>query len=72
MTKKEAIAYAQVTLDFMQSKQYLGDITPDTFAIKMKQAFKAYPKSIILAIADSQKYARRKLQEYKNGCDDDE
>lgn len=69
MNKKEAIAYAQITLDFMQSSKYTGDLNPDNFAIEMRQAFKLYPRNIILSIADGQAVARKKLQYIKNGCD---
>lgn len=69
MNKKEAIAYAQITLDFMQSSQYSGEINPDTLALEMKQSFKVYPRNIVLNIAESQGFARKKLQDTKNGCD---
>lgn len=72
MNKKEAIAYAQVTLDYMQSSKYTGKINPEMFGIEMKQCFKLYPHNIILNIADSQAVARKKLQDFKNGCDEDE
>ena len=29
MNKKEAIAYAQITLDYMQSSKYTGKINPE-------------------------------------------
>ena len=69
MNKKEAVAYAQITLDFMQSSKYEGEITPDTFGVEMRQAFKLYPRDIVLNIAESQSFARKKLQDAKNGCD---
>lgn len=69
MNKKEAIAYAQITLDYMQSSKYNGQITPDTFAIEMKQSFRLYPKTIVIGIASSQSFARKKLQALKNGSD---
>ena len=62
MNKKEAIAYAQITLEYMQSSKYGKEINPDTFAIEMKQAFKEYPKSIVLNIAESQLFARKQLK----------
>ena len=70
MNKKEAVAYAQITLDFMQSSKYEGEITPDTFGVEMRQSFKLYPRDIVLNIAESQIFARKKLQDAKNGCDD--
>ena len=62
MNKKEAIAYAQITLEYMQSSKYGKEINPDTFAIEMKQAFKEYPKNIVLNIAESQLFAREQLK----------
>lgn len=69
MNKKEAVAYAQITLNFMQSSKYDGAINPDTFGVEMRQAFKLYPRNIVLNIAESQCFARKKLQDAKNGCD---
>lgn len=69
MNKKQAIAYAQVTLDYMQSTKYNGKITPAEFGIEMNQCFKLYSHDIIIHIADSQMSARKKLQDAKNGCD---
>lgn len=51
MNKKEAVAYAQITLDYMQSSKYTGELNPDSFGIEMKQAFKLYPKDVALMIA---------------------
>lgn len=65
MNKKEAIAYAQITLNFMQSSKYNEEINPDTLGIEMKQAFKLYPRSIVLSIADSQSFAEKKLQHFR-------
>lgn len=72
MNKKEAIAYAQVTLNYMQSEKYTGKINLKTLAIEMKQAFKLYPRNLILTIADAQVHAEEKLQAMKNGSDFDE
>lgn len=69
MNKKQAIAYAQITLNFMQSPKYNNEITPETLGIEMKQAFKLYPCNIVLNIADGQAVSRKKLQNMKNGCD---
>lgn len=72
MNKKEAVAYAQITLDFMQSSKYIGEITPDTLGIEMRQAFKLYPRNIVLNIAESQSFARRNLLNAKIGSDNSE
>lgn len=72
MNKKEAIAYAQVTLNFMQSSKYNGNISPKTFAIEMKQCFKLYPRNIIVGIAEAQCFAKDYSQNIKNGSDTNE
>lgn len=72
MNKKEAVAYAQITLNYMQSSKYQEEITPDTLGIEMKQCFKLYPRNLILTIAEAQAEARKKLQNLKNGSDIDE
>ena len=69
MNKKEAVAYAQVALDYMQSSKYKGEINPVTLGIEMKQCFKLYPKNIIQNIASSQDWAKKKVESSKNGCD---
>lgn len=72
MNKKEAVAYAQITLDFMQSSKYIGEITPDTLGIEMRQTFKLYPRNIVLNIAESQSFARKNLLNAKIGSDNSE
>ena len=70
MNKKEAIAYAQITLDYMQSSKYTGMLTPETFGVEMRQSFKLYPRNIVLNIAKSQSIARKHIQAIKIGCDE--
>lgn len=67
MNKKEAIAYAQITLNYMQSSKYNGEINPETLGIEMKQAFRLYPRDVVLNIADAQVRSARKLNSIKNG-----
>lgn len=67
MNKREAIAYAQVTLDYMQSSKYKGKLCPETLGIEMKQCFKLYPKDIILNIAESKIYSKTILDNFKVG-----
>lgn len=67
MNKKEAVAYAQVTLDYMQSSKYNGNINPDTFGIEMRQSFKLYSKDIILAITNAQNLSRKKIAKLEGG-----
>lgn len=53
MNKKEAIAYAQITLDYMQSSKYHGELNPEMFGIEMKQAFKLYSKDVALIVSNN-------------------
>lgn len=53
MNKKEAVAYAQITLNYMQSSKYTGKLNLETFGIEMKQAFKLYPKDVALIMANN-------------------
>lgn len=62
MNKKEAVAYAQIALDYMQSSKYTGEITPRALGIEMKQAFRLYPRNIVLNIADAQIKASKTIR----------
>lgn len=53
MNKKEAVAYAQITLDFMQSSKFKGEINLETFCVEMRQSFKLYPKDVALMLANN-------------------
>lgn len=72
MNKKEAVAYAQITLNYMQSSKYREEINPDTLGIEMRQCFKLYTKDIVQTIATAQSEARKKLQNIENGSDPNE
>lgn len=72
MNKKEAVAYAQITLNYMQSSKYKGELNPETLGIEMKQCFKLYPRNIVLSISDGQSVARKKVEQLKNGSDANE
>ena len=72
MNKKEAVAYAQITLNYMQSSKYREEINPDTLGIEMRQCFKLYTKDIVQTIANAQSEARKKLQDIENGSDPNE
>ena len=69
MNKKEAIAYAQITLEYMLSSKYNGEINLETFGLEMRQAFKLYPRNLIVTIADAQIKSAKKLKAVKNGSD---
>ena len=72
MNKKEAVAYAQITLNFMMSSKYNGEINAETFGIEMRQAFKLYPRNIVFTIADAQIKAAEYVKKLKKGSDIDE
>ena len=72
MNKKEAVAYAQVALDYMQSSKYKGEINPATLGLEMKQCFKLYPRNVIESMANAQESAREKWDQAKRGCHIDE
>jgi len=69
MNKKEAIAYGQIALETMLSSNYKGKINILNFGIEMNQAFKLYPRNIVLNIAEGKIYAEKKLEAIKNGSD---
>ena len=60
MNKKQAIAYAQVTLNFMQSSKYNNEINPEMLGIEMRQVFRMYPNNIIEDIAKAQIDSQKK------------
>lgn len=70
MNKREAIAYGQITFESMMRSYFKGELSVENFGLEMKQAFKIYPRSIVLNIAEGKVYAEKKLQELKNGCDE--
>lgn len=69
MNKKESVAYAQVALNFMQSSKYTGEVNPETLGVEMRQAFKLYPRNLIVTIADAQIKSAKKLKVVKIGSD---
>ncbi len=69
MNKKEAVAYAQITLETMLHPSYKGELSIENFGVEMKQAFKLYPKNMVLNIAEGKIYAEKKLKDTKNECD---
>ena len=69
MNKKEAVAYAQIALESMLHSTYKQEINLQNFAIEMRQAFKVYPKDIVLNIAESKVLAEKRVNAIKNGSD---
>ena len=66
MNKKQAVAYAQVALNFMQSSKYSGEITPENLGIEMRETFKLYNNNIIIDIAKSQILSKEKIKNLNN------
>ena len=62
MNKKEAVAYAQVALDYMLSLSYTEELNIENFGIEMRQAFKTYPRSLVTAIADAKIEANKEIK----------
>lgn len=59
MNKKEAIAYAQITLESMLHSTYKKEITLESFGVEMKQSFKLYPRNVVLNIAEGKIFAEK-------------
>ena len=66
MNKKEAVAYAQVALDYMQSSKYKGELNPETLGIEMKQCFKLYPKDVAVMVANNIVDTEKEILSKKN------
>ena len=66
MNKKEAVAYAQVALDYMQSSKYTGEINPATLGVEMKQCFKLYPKDVAVMVANNIVETEKEILSKKN------
>ena len=43
------------------SSKYTDEVTPDNLGVEMKQAFRIYPKNIILSTAEAQAFARKQI-----------
>lgn len=67
MNEKQAVAYGQIALDSLINSTYKNKVNLENFALEMKQAFKLYPRSIVLQIADAKVFAERKLAAKKSG-----
>lgn len=65
MNKREAIAYGQITFESMMRSDFKGELSVENFGLEMKQAFKMYPRNIVVSIAESKVYAEKKLKYLK-------
>lgn len=67
MNKREAVAYAQIALESMLSFNYKQEINIENFGIEMRQAFKVYPRNIVLSIVEGKIYAEKRVKQIKSG-----
>lgn len=65
MNKKEAIAYGQVALEAMLHSTYNGKFNLQNFGMEMRQAFKMYPRNIVLNIAEAKTEAEKRAEARK-------
>ena len=66
MNKKESVAYGQIALEAMLHSTYKGKINLQNFGIEMRQAFKMYPRDIVLNIAEAKVEAEKRLEISEN------
>lgn len=62
MNQKEAICYAQITLEKMLSSSFKKELNLQNFEMKMKEVFKIYPRNMVFQIAEAKVYAEKQLQ----------
>ena len=53
MNKKQAIAYAQIALNYLQSSNCNKEITLENLALEMKGAFKIYSRDVAVIMANN-------------------
>lgn len=63
MNKKTAIAYAQITLEYMLSSKYKGELNIETFEKEMRESFKIYSQNTVLEIAKAKIFSMRKYKD---------
>lgn len=62
MNKKEAICYAQITLEIMLHSNFKQELNLQNFALTMNRVYKTYPKNIVLLIAEGKVFAEKELK----------
>lgn len=68
MNKKQAIAYAQIALDYMKHQNNINIIT---LGVEMKQAFKMYPKKIAIIMAKNMEKTEKEIINRRNSKKDE-
>lgn len=61
MNKKEAIAYAQIALNYLQSSSCKEKLDLENLGIEMNKAFNMYPKDVATIMADKMVEAEREF-----------
>ena len=62
----------QIALETMLHSTFKGEINLQNFGMEMRQAFKMYPRNIVLNIAEAKVMAERKAEAIKSGSDENE
>jgi len=57
----------QIALETMLHSTYKGKINLQNFGMEMRQAFKMYPRNIVLNITEAKIDAEKKAEAIKNG-----
>ena len=68
MNKKQAIAYAQIALDYMKHQNNINIIT---LGVEIKQAFKMYPKKIAIIMAKNMEKTEKEIINRRNSKKDE-
>ena len=55
----------QIALEKILHSTYKGKVNLQNFGMEMRQAFKIYPRDIVLNIAESKVFAEKKLDDIK-------
>lgn len=66
MNKKQAVAYAQIALDYMKNNDK-ENIDIIHLGIEMRQAFKMYPRDVALIMATNMENVDKEFINKKNG-----
>lgn len=56
----------QIALETLLNSTYKGEINLQNFGMEMRQAFKMYPRNIVLNIAESKVFAEKNLYKIKS------
>jgi hypothetical protein len=63
--KKRLLHIGQIALETMLNSTYKEELNLHNFEIEMRQAFKMYPRNIVLNIAEAKLSAEQKIKKLK-------